>query len=476
MRYSCMAFTKYIMIVMSMLPAITPTWAQNRQRSETVAIGLAYSDADTGRMRPRSDTDYTRYDHPAWCEQSVSTVLRFLWRRGEHDTLSYDVAIRDTLPTRAVAAGRHCARGKGFFEHSTMSLDMRGAYRLALAINDDRAAEAIVHRQYAAARNDSLRALVLLDAVYGYVHVHPVRIALAEFAMTRLDAMPESVMWQQLITHRYLVEHYQSLADPIGMKRHLDHIVTMIEALPPAAQERWKTELATAYEDLWGIVLAMYGAHAPQTDSFIARGERSVGQQFRTLRDFELQHLGIPFALPRIPYWFAPGVSPATVPPDSATTQVRPGRVTYVTRVDADCGQLCYDRMSQIRHMLDRYHERGLDVILLAKTNGYSTGTLTQNPDQEAESIRKYYQEYLKLPVIVGVEITPFTHLPSPDGRRMNKPTPSEVRYTVQFPFPGFPPVPLEEFVVDTHGLVQKIATDVDGVVGRTVIERLLAQ
>jgi hypothetical protein len=121
----------------------------------------------------------------------------------------------------------------------------------------------------------------------------------------------------------------------------------------------------------------------------------------------------------------------------------------------------------------EQYAARGFDIILLAKTSGFSTGTLTQTPDEEAEAIRKYYQEYINLPVTVGVEVTPYTHRPAPDNRRVNALTPSERAYRIQFPVPGNPSVVLGQFMLDAQGRIQMLQFDGEGAITTAVLDRL---
>jgi len=74
-----------------------------------------------------------------------------------------------------------------------------------------------------------------------------------------------------------------------------------------------------------------------------------------------------------------------------------------------------------------QYYDQGLRIVLVAKTAGYSPASPPQGPDEEGESIRRYFHEYLKLPFPILVETTPVTR--KPDGRRVNGKTEFESAY-----------------------------------------------
>jgi hypothetical protein len=74
--------------------------------------------------------------------------------------------------------------------------------------------------------------------------------------------------------------------------------------------------------------------------------------------------------------------------------------------------------------MLAQYGSHGLTVTVMSATKRWIdygdylpalAGPFT--PAEEAEIIRKYYQEYERLPVTVGIQVRRFTQRPAPDGR-----------------------------------------------------------
>jgi hypothetical protein len=104
-------------------------------------------------------------------------------------------------------------------------------------------------------------------------------------------------------------------------------------------------------------------------------------------------------------FWFPPGIK---VP--------EPGVVTLVTMVGKEQG-LMSAQLARLRRVYDRYHARGLDIVLVVKTQGYSWSSPPLTPEEEAKTIEWYFRGHLKLPFKVVVDVTPFTT--RDDGRRV---------------------------------------------------------
>jgi hypothetical protein len=59
-----------------------------------------------------------------------------------------------------------------------------------------------------------------------------------------------------------------------------------------------------------------------------------------------------------------------------------------------------------------------LQIVLAAVTHGTAIRSLALSPQEEAERLRWYFLDYLKLPVTLAVVERPVGSLPAPDGRQ----------------------------------------------------------
>jgi hypothetical protein len=424
-------------------------------------------------MRP-GDIDFSRYDRPGMCEQVAYTVKIATWRRGEHDTISYKSRLRDTLPAKSVERVQACVQSKSFdITHMTVS-DLRAMLRLAFIANDDQIAQQVIDQQFKNSASDTARAAILSESIGDALAARPLRINLALRALARMDSLGTSVLEQRLLAHDEFVSYYNSIDDATSMQHQIDQALTISDAMPSLMRSRNRDRISSLYEQRWELMLAEQGFAAPGLDVFIQQVDSIAGSQFGMRRNIERRYLGTSFRLPLIPYWYRPDGTRA--PQDSNGTQPRPGHVTLVLRVNPLCGSVCHKQYAALRRVYEQYAARGFDIILLAKTSGFSTGTLTQTPDQEAEAIRTYYQEYLQLPVTVGVEVTPYTHRPAPDNRRVNALTPSERAYRVPLPLPGHPLVVLGQFLLDQQGRIQMLQFDGESAITTAALDRLLSK
>jgi hypothetical protein len=99
-----------------------------------------------------------------------------------------------------------------------------------------------------------------------------------------------------------------------------------------------------------------------------------------------------------------------------------------------------------LRRLAAKYAARGLDITVLARTQGYLGGDVIA-PDSEAVRIRQYFLDELKLPVTLGITLSDFGR--RSDGRLTLRSAVNEVAYQPE----SF--VPLPTFLVDAHGIVR---------------------
>jgi hypothetical protein len=109
---------------------------------------------------------------------------------------------------------------------------------------------------------------------------------------------------------------------------------------------------------------------------------------------------------------------PATAP----TGPVR-GRVTIVVYPERLGQGFIEPHLATLRRLHEKYHDRGLDIMLVAQTQGFAWGSPPLDSAAEAKLIGWYYREHLKLPFTVFVTPAEFERLS--DGRFKRNPSKS---------------------------------------------------
>jgi hypothetical protein len=80
-----------------------------------------------------------------------------------------------------------------------------------------------------------------------------------------------------------------------------------------------------------------------------------------------------------------------------------------------------------LRRLYEKYHDAGFEIVFLDRTDGYFRDTAPLSPKAEAAAVASWLLDDERLPVVLGIEETPYHWLP--DGRRANDPTPFTTTY-----------------------------------------------
>lgn len=405
-------------------PVLTAQTTPVNPANDSAAIAAAAAQADTGRMIAGYQ-DLSRYNTPGYCLGAMDGRQSAIWR-SINDTKRVAGQASDTLPTDVIATGRACLAG--------LKLDAIPAYelynlmRLAVRFGDTTMVWSAIRRQLALATTDEERGYALSDAVEATLSAHPIQHTLAMSLLGRLDDIGVGAHVPRLLAHAKMREYaYFIRFDTAAIMRE-GKLMAQIETLfSPEERRWWRNELGSVFED--SISLAWYqhdpnltanvrgyferrvaavpewGLNEDQQGLFIARLAQlteSIGQTVQPLEG---------------DFWF----------PDTVKQPQPPaGRVTLMFMVEKSNGAET-DQIAMLRRLYTKYHAKGLDILLISKTQGYSWSSPPQEPADEAKTIAWYYRDYLKLPFTVMVAETPFTR--RPDGRRMDGIIPFRTRY-----------------------------------------------
>ena len=442
-----------------------------RETNPVVPASLAGITTDTGSFTV-GHQDFSRYTTPLSC------VAAATWASQAARSDTTVISILDTLQdvaadTIGVGAVRRVARvcGARFTLENTGAKYLPALFQLAWAAQNDSLASAVFTRivQTLPPPARIPQAITTLDVLFGSgVLVRNI----GDGALPLLHALPSldhpvvqgviRFLDQQgsLITRVKVNERLREYAivrqDTAGVRRYAAQLLAVARQLPPGIlvdtahwPRRWQPVWKT-YHDL--LRNAFY--HAPDSLRVIAQlaqQDLGVWQSYRpagngtfrkdTVIDFRTMPMESvintlwpghvrwdetarkPLPSLHADVWFGPMHTPIAntetnpVPPiRGQVTFIMVGTVTTNNRFGAQ-------QTTLVRQMLAQYGTRGFGVTVMTRTRGwldygdYDRALEPVTPAAEAEQIRSYYQDYVKLPVTVGVQVHHYTKRPPPDGR-----------------------------------------------------------
>ncbi|MBX6330563.1 MAG: hypothetical protein IRY91_01815 [Gemmatimonadaceae bacterium] len=402
-----------------------PRGTRRSRRLSRAVLGAAVlviapaAGAQTRFAWPARPAPVEQYGRPEECLAAVErSEARAVWG-ARPDTLSAVAQDRASEPPEVIEIARRCS---AHLDADRMPASSRPLYlQLLLIAGRDSTFAAVVDKQVAEARSVDARSTALFSAFDVLLRARPVRIAAAEQLAQRLDALgPEAAesrlyAWfrlaylARLLGDSALLARAAPRALALGsrvdsanpnliMKAALSTGVVMLT--PPRPLDVLRDSGPDAYVQL---IRRKYVAEATKRGVSRDTAENMVENDL-------LRGAGRP-APPLVgDYWYG----------RSDTTRPLParGRVTLLAFVDHRCRVKCYPGYA----MLERLHRRfgdALDIVLVAQTFGYFRLRPPPSPSEEAELIRHYFLDELKLPGMLTVSVTPTSQLPAPDRRHV---------------------------------------------------------
>jgi hypothetical protein len=364
--------------------------------------------ADTGRMA-WGRQDYSDYPTAVACDRAVYHMRAELMRTRTADTMPYSLDA-DTIPTLARAVAQAC--GARFTVDETPPHALWSLYRLALTVNDDSKAMAVMERQLSLAttRRDSAQRMEY--GIEGLMNASPPRIAMARTLLQRIDALGTAAKYSQFRARLQMLGYWKHLYERDSLRAYATSAITVLQSMTPEERSELSTviqpyeillDLANEIQDLetqgqlLDQALAEIGTWRDgQAGSWIT-GQMALLETRRTLYGKRTKPLEGSF-------WFNTGGTP------------RPnlGKVSLLVRADHTCGTGCFSLYTLIRQLKAKYGD-GLEITLITETRGFALGTGPISPAEEAKKASEYFLEFLKLPVGLLMDESPFTK--RSDGR-----------------------------------------------------------
>jgi hypothetical protein len=447
MALSFMAFPTALVgkaLIYSLATFAGPAPAVHADTASALDTAIAHITTDTGDFAP-GHTSLTHYNTPQLC---VAAVLHTHWiTRRSVDAQMLDVQLQktplhDTLPAAAIDLARRCVAN--FSVTTTLPRDLPELMQLALAANQDSMAAQVVARQLSLASSAAERDSILSGAIETYRTAEPARLAAATALVDRVAETGDAGRRWQLGELERLMSFSQKAWDTASVTRFATRIIDTVNMTPHTHRARLAWVVMDAYR---ALAEQMY-LQSPDSLRPLAQRARQTWADFATPLDTldrqamqwdanksasveDYMHwlspvrgmektAGVAYPALQASYWF-PGKPAAGSPRLVLFSEVhgvlRGGCLTGEIELLYNPSQYCWPFYERIRTLSAKYGA-GLQIVLVAITHGNAIRSLPLPPQKEAERLRWYLLDYLKLPVTLAIIDRPVGVLPAPDGRQ----------------------------------------------------------
>lgn len=363
---------------------------------------------------------YARYHRPGQCRQAAFRLMQLYWRVRRMDTVVY-APETDTVPASVSRELRACAAH--FTPAAVSTHDLLDLVRLYVWTHQRDLARIALDRFFAAqnTRSDADRAWTLQQLVEELVSAHPAQIDNARLVAAKLDALGPTANYAKFQVHQLLSRYAMSVNQLATAESEAQTAIRDGQQMPNNDRLDWTYDM-----------IGSYGALAEPT-TLTAGGAAALAVLDRAATDLlplrpagseGLMNLQQVIANARVPYTLVG----TKVPPVHGThwygtqgdTMLRPepGHVTLLYFANAMCGGNCYSQYATLRRLYAKYTAAGLQIVMMTSTVGYFRNHLQPDPATESDKDQSYFFDFLKLPGVLAVEETQFSH--KADGRRVN--------------------------------------------------------
>jgi hypothetical protein len=411
---------------------------------------------------PIDRPNYDAYTTPEECVRAAQRVrdstqrLVNLAAGVRLDTVAYIPS--DTEFTRVVDVAKRC--GGRFTMENVAPESFNALFWLRLLEGKDNLAKAILARQAEHLKGAPAvrRATVVSQAIdIALKDVSPARVEMAEEIAAELDRLPNLPPLMRASWHMTIAQYARAVLDTVRLRQQLDIVDPLLNTLPRDVR---------ASRDGQALMWQVHQIHALAhvgllrergVDTYVQQVVTNYAQTSGRNVDGAAAALA-PFGTRPPPlvgeFQFRASGAGASHP-----TVGKPALVVFDVR--HDCAyMLCAQSYATLRRLARRFGD-AIDVTLVAQTQGYFRERPPLDPAQEAEAIRHYFLEQVRLPGTLIVERTQFTTRSAPDLRRFNELTANQRAYAIRRPLdPYMPPPPmLDVYVLASDGTVVYAAT-----------------
>lgn len=412
---------------------------------------LRRSPADTGRMA-WGRKDFSRYESADACDRATEQVLAEFRRSRVFDTLPYRLEA-DTVFTVARDMARTC--GSKYTVETIDPRELWSLFRLSQTLGNFDYTKAVIVRQLALSKTLKDSASVLVKGINSYLSGSPPRLDFAQALLKELDAMGPTQKVSQFEGRVALMGYWQTVYNVDSLRVYATAAVeqsrtmSLVEKdeVPIVAPYNALLTLANETQDVAGQEKIFNEAL-----SDVGSWRDGKGAQWTTAMGGLIEMRKALYGKKTKPlagtFWFNEKGSPRPLP----------GKMSLIVHVDHTCGEQCFSKYIVLRQLMAKYGDE-LDVTFVTETRGFAAGTGPLEPADEAKKAASYFLDFLKFPVAVLVDETPWEKIP--DGRRFAQPS------AIGSMFAGWRT--LNTVLIDKEGRIQWLGT-----IGRVTDERMV--
>lgn len=371
---------------------------------------------------------------PGSCVQAIQRSNAFYWR-ARQDSARYNPAT-DTMLTVSADIARECVAK---FKDATLTpRDYVPLAQVYLAVNDDAAAAATISRRLALpdVKASGPKAWVLADIVSAYLGASPARLAAIKPHFTLLDALSGAeAAVGKVRAYRSLAIYYWRTGETEKMVSAAERLIAAGKGLNGHDRNEYASYLFLGYRYLAEAEATRTGdSVAPR--AIMARATADIGKLMNVNRLIEN-------------YTTIFGLYGSKAQRITADNWITAGADT-VFPVAGKFNLIVFrphrGNIPAIRRLGTKYHDK-LNVIGILGTVGYFKDLGPLTPQLEAQELRKYYIDELKIPGALALNTTIFDKMP--DGRRAPQATANEKAYRAR--------AGATVMLVDPQGIIKRV-------------------
>lgn len=401
--------------------------------STLVAAGVllgTFSPVKINSERPVTHAEvdsFTYYLTPGQCKMGVLRAESFYYRDKRRDSVLYE-PLRYTVPDIAQRFGREC--GAQFDVETIATRDLYESLDLFLLTGEGEKASRVISRIHSSYADSS-------RFIYGNALLKIVRMALSRGPASLPVAISTAEEIERLgvEARMWSASAYSALSDFYFTLNQLDSAISM----GAKAVQEYRGVDSSERLDRFLTILNIYKSYAlpyaikhgseaaqPILDSLadeltvIARPRNALHELERMLYSVQsnLSYIGKSSAPLEADDWF--NAEPGRVYPKEKT-------VSIIYFASGGCSESCLRSIATLKRLMEEFKPQGLEVVLVASTNGHLMNQVISDVKKEASMIRDLIVEYQGLSEPLGVVHTDF--IKSPDRRRFNAPQGNEKYY-----------------------------------------------
>ncbi len=376
---------------------------------------------------------YARYARPATCYGAVQRGYLFYWRSLRQDTVKR-IFRSDSTPAIVRTVAKTCAAK---FRVDDVPVDqLVDLVKIYLSAGEPELAQRASRRLSSAITTwpADQRGEQLYKLAVAYMRARPAYEREAAKFIAELDAVgPDAAHWQSAVHGLESMDAMASNALPKAISESKKQITATL-AQTKSQRIDAQVNLVTPYYDLSRHTYPEHGAAAAvaaldnassgfvETYDVGTDGYAALNQYVTQWKEY-FSIFGTPAAPLSAKHWFNTN--------NDTTTRPAAGQVTLVVFANPHCGGDCYYGYAALRRLHKKYAATGFNIVFVAQTLGYFRDeSFTENPAGEVEEIRKYFLEFLKLPISLAVSETEYSN--RLDGRRVNETTVNKKNYPLE--------------------------------------------